>query len=344
MSFLNRHGAVVAASCFALSACSAEVAEEDVAEAGDALTAASADGRAALALRWAPIHYQDVDVTGSHALGGRADYIARVDFDGDWSGTNNWENAGARALPAHAYHAVVETGTHWFIVYTFFHPRDWMDSPFDTEHENDSEGVLVIVARDGTEHGRLLGAVTVAHSDFYSFVPDGSPLVAGAESIDGRLSLASFGGQLHPITAQEAKGHGLKAWPSYDIVGDGVKYYPSLTDAEEPSSASDADVRYRLIDAYGPDGLWPRRDLATLFTSSGAFLGDRGGGCGSGLSFYCPTNAANAPWGWDDGDDGPVARGEIATDPAKLVAHYFGVPAGFSRTYSFNPFLGVGSP
>ncbi len=343
LSFI-RHGSVMAASCVVLSACSLEVDGEDVAETGEALTVATADGRAALALRWAPIHYQDVDVTGSHALGGRADYLSRVDFDGDWSGTNNWENAGGRPLPAHAYHAVVETSTHWFIVYTFFHPRDWMDSPFDTEHENDSEGLLVIVARDGTEHGRLLGAVTVAHTDFYSFVPDGSALAAGSESIDGRLSLASFEGQLHPVTAQEAKGHGLKAWPSYDIEGDGVKYYPSLTAAEEPSSASDADVRYKLIDTYGPDGLWPRRDVATLFTSSGAFLGDRGGGCGFGVSAYCSTNAANAPWGWDDGDDGPVARGEIATDPAKLVAHYFNVPVTFSRTYSYNPFLGIGSP
>lgn len=71
-------------------------------------------------------------------------------------------------------------------------------------------------------------------------------MARSSESIDGRLSLASFEGQLHPITAQEAKGHGLKAWPSYDIQGDGVKYYPSLTAAEEPPPASDPDVRYRL--------------------------------------------------------------------------------------------------
>lgn len=45
--------------------------------------ASAAVSREALALRWAPIHYQDVDATGSHALGGKSDYTTKVDFDGD---------------------------------------------------------------------------------------------------------------------------------------------------------------------------------------------------------------------------------------------------------------------
>jgi hypothetical protein len=298
--------------------------------------------RAALAKRWAPIHYQDVDVTGSHSLDGRADYISRVDFDGDWSGTNNWDNAASRPLPAHAYHSVVETGSHWYIVYTFFHPRDWSDTVFDTEHENDGEGVLLVVERDGTEFGRLVAAVTVAHKDFFSFLPDGSPLTSGAESSDGKLSTALFEGVPHPITAQEAKGHGLKAWPAYDIVGDGVKYYPSLTTAEEPSSASDSDVRYKLIDLYGPEGFWARRSLSELFASDGTFRGDTSGGCGL-MAGLCSTNSANAPWGWDDQDDGSIQRGEIASDPAKLAAYYFSPSSRFSLTYTFNPFKGIGS-
>ncbi len=36
-------------------------------------------------LRWAPVHYQDTDVTGSHALSGKADYITAITFDGDWN-------------------------------------------------------------------------------------------------------------------------------------------------------------------------------------------------------------------------------------------------------------------
>jgi hypothetical protein len=33
---------------------------------------------------------------------------------------------------------------HWYILYAFFHPQDWTDTPFDQEHENDLEGLLVI--------------------------------------------------------------------------------------------------------------------------------------------------------------------------------------------------------
>jgi hypothetical protein len=335
---------VVPASLMILAACGPESLEELTGELGGALAKGvnSTEARAALAKRWAPVHYQDVDVTGSHALSGRSDYIARVDFDGDWVGTNNWDNTGSRALSAHAYHSVVETSSHWYIVYTFFHPRDWADSVFDTEHENDGEGVLLVVARDGSEYGKLVGAVTVAHKDFFSYVPDGSPLGSGGESVDGKLSFANFEGVDHPITAQEAKGHGLKAWPGYDIVGDGVKYFPSLTTAEEPSSATDSDVRYKLIDLYGSEGLWARRQLASLFASDGTFAGDTSGDCGY-VKSLCSTNSANAPWGWDDQNDGSILRGEIATDPAKLSAYYFSSSSGFATAYTFNPFRGVGA-
>ena len=87
--------------------------------------AAAADD-ADLAYRWAPIHYQD---TSSAYYS--ADYLAPVDYDGDWNTLNNWED-----LPTHTsgltgtvYYSIVETGTHWFIVYAFFHPRDWKDYP-----------------------------------------------------------------------------------------------------------------------------------------------------------------------------------------------------------------------
>ena len=320
-----------------LSACSFQV-DEDLAEKQEALSAGSASDRASLALRWAPIHYQDVDQTGSHALGGAADCITRYDFDGDQNARNNWDHAGNLAYPlsAHAYYSVVETSSHWFIVYLFFHPRDWSDSFFDTEHENDSEGLLLTVRRDGSTYGVLQSAVTVAHTDFFSFVPSGGGWTSGAESVDGTLQLASFGGFLHPVTAQQAKGHGLKARPYYDIVGDGVVYYPSLSLAEVPSGPDDRSVSYRLVDIFEPGGLWDQRSNTSLFASFGSFAGDKTGGCGSG-AIGCSTNSANAPWGWDDSNDGP-ARGALAIDPAGLVTSYFRIPEAVSTSYSFNPY------
>ncbi|HBK44953.1 MAG TPA: hypothetical protein DDZ67_00670 [Xanthomonadaceae bacterium] len=306
--------------------------------AAAALSARNAEDRALLALRWAPVHHQDTDVTGRHSLAGAADYVSAYDFDGDLDARNNWDHAGDPAYPlsAHAYHSVVETDTHWFITYLFFHPRDWTDSFFDTEHENDAEGVLLVVARDGSAYGTLKAAVTVAHTDFFSYLPAGSDWSGNAESIDGTLSMAQFEGEAHPVTAQEAKGHGLKAWPYYKINGDGVIYYPSLTQAEVPSSADDRDVRYRLVDIFGPGGMRDQRNNPSLFASFGSFAGDTSGGCGAG-AIGCSTNSANAPWGWDDHDDLP-GRGQLATDPVALVSNYFRIPEGLAQTYTYNPY------
>ncbi len=329
---------VLPALLAALPSCSAD-AEESLGESQAALTAASSTDRAQLALRYAPIHYQDVDQTGSHALGGRSDYVTRYDFDGDLSGSNNWDNTGNAAYPlsAHGYYSVVETSTHWFIVYMFFHPRDWSDSFFDTEHENDTEGLLVSVQRDGSQFGALKSVVTVAHKDFFSYLPAGGGWQGGGESVDGTLQLASYEGALHPVTAQEAKGHGLKARPGYDIVGDGIVYYPSLSAAEVPSGPDDRNVLYELVDIFEPGGLWDQRGNSSLFGSYGAFAGNKSGGCGSG-TIGCGENSANAPWSWDDQDDGP-GRGALGTDPAGLASSYFRIPEATSNVYTFNPYL-----
>ncbi|GIG90102.1 hypothetical protein [Plantactinospora endophytica] len=302
--------------------------------------AEAAVSRAELALRWAPIHYQDVDATGSHALGGRSDYITSVDFDGDLNGRNNWDSAASSgaSFAAHAYYSVSETSTHWYITYLFFHPRDWTDHPFfETEHENDGEGIMFAVERDGSTYGVLRGAVSVAHSDFYSYTPAGSTWTGGRENVDGTLQTQSspHDSFAHPVTAQEAQGHGLKAYPQYNINGDGIVYYPS-TVAETPSNGNDRDVRYKLVDIFASGGLWAQRANANLFANLGTFAGDNSGDCGVG-TFSCSTNSANAPWGWDDGNDLP-GRGEIATDSAKLAVEYFSIPGSLSRAYTYNPY------
>jgi hypothetical protein len=302
--------------------------------------AVAATDRAALALRWAPIHHQDVDATGAHALGGRADHITAVDFDGDRDGRNNWDRAGASGA-AHVYYSVVETSSHWYVTYFFFHPRDWADHPFfETEHENDGEGVLFAIERDGSAYGVLRSAVTVAHGDFFSYAPAGSTWTGGRESVDGTLRFGSspHDAFLHPVTAQEAQGHGLKAYPQYRINGDGIVYHPS-TVAETPAGPDDRDVRYELVDIFADDGLWAHRNDTALFAGLGTFAGDDSGDCGRG-TFACGVDSANAPWGWDDGDDLP-ARGEIASDPAKLMTEYFAIPGGVARTYEFNPYRGA---
>lgn len=285
-----------------------------------------------LAYRWAPIHSQDVDVTGGSSLQGKSDYITSIDFDGEWDTLNNWENTPNYPLRAYAYYSVVATRTHWFILYAFYHPRDWADigGPLD-EHENDLEGVLMIVKRPPTfsndNLGELLGVVTVCHNDFYSYKPSGSPLTDGDEDIDGTVNMKPFDGQLHPRTAQAAKSHCLKVPPHVRIRGgDGIKYYPKGT-PQQPGSANDRDVGYKLVNIFYGDGLWDHRhNYSETFHTYGVFRGDDG-----------IDNKAKAPWKWDDRNDGPeLLGGELAVDPAKLVQIYFNGLGSFSQTYTYN--------
>lgn len=281
-----------------------------------------------LAYRWAPIHYQDTD--SSHYS---ADYLTGIDYDGDWNTLNNWEglDVDPARLQAEVYYSIVETGTHWFIGYNFYHPRDWTDVDFFgiDQHENDMEGMILSIRKDGTDYGALEAMVSVFHSDFYSFTPAGSPYTNGQETIDGTLHVMSYDGADHPVTFQEAKGHGLKAWNGDSYANtDVVLYYPSKTAAEVPSGGNDRDVKYRLVNIFEPQGLWDHRFDPQTFAAWGTFRGDNG----------ASANSANAPWGFNDGNDGDVARGDMARDPAKLVSIYFGGLGTFSTAYVRNPF------
>jgi hypothetical protein len=282
-----------------------------------------------LALRWAPIHYQDTDSSDYDA-----DYLTAVNYDAEWNTLNNWEHQddNLALLTGWTYFSVAETATHWFLVYAFYHPRDWEDfpDPFGQfTHENDMEGALLTVRKDGTGFGALEAMITVAHDNFYSWVPAGSTYAAGRETVDGPLIMQAVGGVPHPTTRQEAKGHGVYGWNGANFPGnDGVVYLPSATTAEVPSSGNDRSVAYRLADVFAAGGLWARRADPVTFAGFGTFRGDNG-----------KDNAANAPWGWDDHDDGgDLPRGMLATDPAYLVSVYFAGEGNFSLTYTRNAY------
>lgn len=311
-----------------------------------ALPAAHATSTSDLAWHWAPVHYQDTDSSDYPS-----DYITAFDYDGDRVSTNNWDDRGNGLWPATVYYGVVESCTHWFVSYAFYHPRDWSDTVFDQEHENDLEGFVVSVRKDGSAYGRLEGMITVFHTDFHSFTPPGSPYTTGHETIDGTVSFEAVDGIARIKSVAEAKGHGLKAWPyASDFDGapdqDGVVYYPTQGAAGAPTSGNDRHVPYRLVDMAEPNGMWTQAlndalqpaAQAYTFSSFGTFRGDASGGCGSGLK-TCSTNSANTPWGWDDGNDGASYRGEFAYDPAHLFSFYFGGTGDFSQKYVSNVFL-----
>ncbi|MFI5756418.1 hypothetical protein [Streptomyces sp. NPDC051569] len=280
-----------------------------------------------LAYRWAPVHYQD---TSSAYY--TADYLARVDYDGDWNTLNNWENLDANAarLTGTAYYSVVETETHWYITYAFYHARDWKDYPLNLfSHENDMEGVLEVVGKDGGTYGTLQAAVTLAHDNYYQYVPAGSPFKNNRENIDGALLMEDHDGAQHPTVFQEDRGHGVYNWSGGAFPGgDGIVYRPSRTAGTVPTGGNDRAASYQLVDIFGSGGLWDRRDAKPPYASWGAFAGDNG-----------KDNAAHTPWGWDDTNDGSdLQAGSIATDPAYLIAQYFANTGPLSRTYLRNAY------
>ncbi|GAB3837450.1 hypothetical protein GCM10028799_76610 [Kribbella italica] len=348
----------------------------EVAPAAAAPTAAPSTSteRAELAQWWAPVHFQDVDTSGETSLDGKSDYLAAFDFDGDLNGRNNWENTSERPLAAHVYYSVVQTPSFSYLLYTYFHPRDWADGSLEdfqedlSEHENDAEGALLVVANDGSEHGTLKAVITVSHKDFYSWLPDGSDFSSGDEDGDGRIAMKAspYGdGHERPWTGQQAGSHAAFAMgairqPSPDLGdqydnGDGVLYNPGST-AEVPEGPNDRDVQYAPTDVFAPGGMWENRDLTTLFATPKNFAGDDGGNpngaiCGEGgvvgpADGECHTDAANPGWAWDDANDLP-GQGYLATNPAELVHNYFnwpGKPTSADLDYTWNAYNGITPP
>ncbi|MFE1962093.1 hypothetical protein [Streptomyces sp. NPDC059479] len=276
-----------------------------------------------LAYRWAPVHYQD-SASGHYT----ADYLSRVDYDGDWNTLNNWENLDVdpRRLTGTAYYSVVETSTHWYITYAFYHPRDWKLS----SHENDMEGVVEVVLKDGSTYGTFQAAVTQAHNNYYSYIPAGSPFQGNRENIDGTLLMETHDGAQHPTVFQEAKGHGMYNWSGGSFPGgDGIVYRPSRTAGTVPTGGNDRAASYALVDIFSSGGLWERRNSNPPYAAWGTFAGDNG-----------TDNAAHTPWAWDDSNDGSdLQPGSIAGDPAYLISKYFKNTGTFSLSYTRNAYL-----
>jgi hypothetical protein len=135
----------------------------------------------ALAQYWAPEVYQDVNDT----YGYPADYMTNFDFDGNWNGKDNWENTYYYPLKAYLYYWVQETDSHYFIGYAIFHTRD--DGPLSVDaHENDLEGLVLAVKKDGTSYGQLQVMETMAHNQWYQYTNDLN-VYGGLENIDGGI-------------------------------------------------------------------------------------------------------------------------------------------------------------
>lgn len=228
-------------------------------------------GRAALdkqiAAQFAPVIYQGL---GDQP---RYDYITNFDFDGDWKGDNNWGNAANKQhlLRAYVYYSVIETATHYFVHYAFYHPRDYkggigksalldvlikegvrragkdptgLADEVALSHENDLEGCLVVAEKRGDDLQRavLQYVETMAHNRYLKY-HTGEARGAIGEGLEMQ-------GQ-RPLLFVEPKGHGVVSYTGtrgqLKSSINGTLVYSYKEAAENPDKRHGDAVGYDLI-------------------------------------------------------------------------------------------------
>ncbi len=242
-----------------------------------------------LAARFAPTFYQGL---GERK---RSDYLTNFNFDGDWRGDNNWANANdARfRLRAYVYYAVSETPTHYFLHYAVFHPQDYkgggLRGPLLSEairegvrrggkydptglsgsavlaHENDMEGCLVVVAKNGNDLDRaeVIYVETVSHDRFLKYaVASDSRNDSARVRVEGQRALLYV----------EPKGHGIEAFSGGEkqTPEGGVIVYRFTGRADDPEGRGEGSVGYELLSLHTE--LWPRAQKKAPNETFGAAL------------------------------------------------------------------------
>lgn len=292
----------------------------------------------------------------------KSDFITRFDFDNDLIGDNNWDNLDKGTSQAYIYYAVMETSTHWFLIYNAFHPRDYSDKCVAGScHENDNEGVILTIQKDGSEFGKLLTMETLAHNNVYSFTNERG-ISGGLHNVDGRIELVE---NTHPVVFVESGGHGiygttLNGHSRYNVSkddfngGTGVTFiYKGV--AERPKHANDRKVGYellpilthwwaratndqnqRMFDEFGPYEPFGGRPKAKVAIMGKTFLGRKES-----------SNKAKPFWGWHDNKTlkaKVLNAGQWGLDPAYAITQGLRFPSNMqvSLDYIYNPYLGIG--
>ena len=295
----------------------------------------------------------------------KADYLTRFNYDGNWKGDDNWENLEKGSSQAVVYYASMETETHWFLQYSFFHPRDYSDVCIvGTCHENDFEGLILAIRKDDSKFGKLEVMETLAHNNIYSFTNDPS-IKRGVHNIDGKIDLHDG---FRPIVFIEAGGHGVYG-SSYGASlfdakkmdfkqNTGVTYVPGGK-TRKPRNPNDRNVGYILLPAY--EELWLRgnqeepgdnetydnffsyqpfgnRPKAKANLIAGAFRGKT-----------ASDNGAKPFWAWYDGKTRKkklLNTGQWALDPAYSISINLKFPSEkpISTEYIFNRYLEIQKP
>jgi hypothetical protein len=325
-----------------------------------------------IAARFAPVFYQGL---GENK---RADYITNFNFDGDWRGDNNWTHTNDSHFPlkAYVYYSAVETTTHYFIHYAVFHTRDYKGGELKgtilselmregakragkydptgiaeesaLAHENDMEGCLVVVVKNGDDlnRSRTVFVETLRHNTLTKYA---------AGEIAEKDSKSFRTADERPLLYIEPKGHGIEAFAGDKQTSNkDVVIYKVASQAGNPENVEAQPVGYELVplqttlwahalggvnESYGEAHNYGEitiklqagdrvSESKTELQKIGiAFVGKVGG-----------LNMARPPWGWFDRGNREGTLGLWYFDPAPTIKRDFHLDEAFSTAYLQPPF------
>lgn len=219
---------------------------------------------------WAPKVYQDLrqDKVLWHQYYPAGDMITNVNYDDDWDAGNNWDNTPRTSdfslMKAYAYGIYIETETHYFLTYCYYHAMD--DAFFSADrHENDVENVNLVI-RKGTENDGY-GSFEVMETTIHSTKGEYTPNDVVFDTTNGchpKVFISSNGDVLNNQFDVNAKGHAIFAFdPNYHttdtVIGNDAIIYNVGDVAEAPT-----DIEGKFINSYtyqilSIDEIWDRR-------------------------------------------------------------------------------------
>jgi hypothetical protein len=324
---------------------------------------------AAIAARYAPVIYQEIDR-------GQMDYLRRADFDGDWDATNNFESAlhNKGDSKGYVYYEVKETESHFFVTYVFFHAGKKSNAAIKfirklRTHENDLGGLTVVVAKKAAP-GREIEALMAADGENLRTY-DNMPKKVDGERARWSRNHGSWQGPVrfvdeadHPLVDLQrthpqiwigGKSHKVFGYTGRDDRNafdgeEGIVYAPTGT-----AQAPKAPHRAQLV-GYA---LRPFSELYAHLDESNFATQDERADSATPLPARMRgenglDDKAIFPWAWraprqeyshkrnEEEHRRPgewIEEGQLFTDPAHALSVLFDLPPTFSRRYVQNDFL-----
>ncbi|WP_105616062.1 hypothetical protein [Vallitalea okinawensis] len=231
---------------------------------------ASGENREDVLEYWAPQVFQDLrqDKVLWHQYYPAGDMITNVNYDDDWDAGNNWDNTPRSGdfsmMKAYAYGIFIETETHYFLTYCYYHSMD--DAFFSADrHENDVENVNLVI-RKGTEndgYGTFEVMETTIHSTKGEYTSN-DVIFNTTNGCHPKVFISSNGDVLNNQFDFNAKGHAIFAFdPNFHttdtVIGNDAIIYNVGDVAEAPTDISGKFTNSYTYQVLMIDEIWDRR-------------------------------------------------------------------------------------